>query len=57
MPNKIKGESKDDFVKRCIPEVLKDRTAKDEKQAAAICFSMFGEKQNSNIKKFVYNEK
>jgi len=43
MPQPSKGESKDDFVKRCIPVVLKDKTAKSSGQAYAICVSMFEE--------------
>ncbi len=49
MPNKEKGESEDDFVKRCIPIVLAEGTAKDGSQAAAICHSMYkqqSEKEN-----------
>lgn len=38
MPQPGKNESQDDFVSRCIPVVLKDKTAKDQKQAIAICF-------------------
>ena len=35
------GESQANFLQRCIPEVIKDKTAQDQKQAAAICYSMF----------------
>ena len=41
MPTPSENESKKDFVSRCIPVVLGEGTAKDEKQAAAICYSMF----------------
>jgi len=41
MPTPNENESKKDFVSRCIPVVLGEGTAKDEKQAAAICYSMF----------------
>ena len=41
MPMPNENESKKDFVSRCIPVVLGEGTAKDEKQAAAICYSMF----------------
>lgn len=44
MPNKVKGESRDSYIKRCIPEVINDGTAKDGKQAYAICSSKFDEK-------------
>mgnify|MGYP006299822455 CR=1 FL=1 len=41
MPTRKKGEGKQDFMNRCIPQVLEEGTAKDRKQAAAICHSMF----------------
>ncbi len=44
MPEPKKGEKKDDYIKRCIPQVLDEGTAKDRKQAAAICYSMFERK-------------
>lgn len=45
MPKPIPGESEKNYLKRCIPVVLKEGTAKDEKQAAAICYSMFKRKK------------
>lgn len=51
MPTPKKGESEADFVKRCIPIVLDDETAKDGKQAAAICHSMWREsKKGQNMR-------
>lgn len=41
MPTPRKGETEQAFVSRCIPIVLKDGTTKDQKQAEAICYSMF----------------
>jgi len=41
MPNPSKGETQQDFVSRCIPIVLDDGTAKDSKQAAAVCYSIW----------------
>ena len=41
MPIPEKNENKQDFVKRCIPIVLKEGTAKDNDQAIAICNSMW----------------
>ena len=41
MPTPNKNESEKDFVSRCIPIVLGEGTAKDAKQAAAVCYSMF----------------
>ena len=43
MPTPAKNESQEHYVSRCIPIVLKEGTAKDQKQAAAICFSMWKE--------------
>jgi len=44
MPKPAKGESQKDFVSRCIPYVMKEGAAKDNKQAAAICYSMWERK-------------
>lgn len=41
MPTPKDDESEDDFVDRCIPMVIDEGTAKDGKQAAAICHSMY----------------
>lgn len=41
MPSPRKGETQSDFVSRCIPMVLVDKTADDPTQAAAICASMY----------------
>lgn len=49
MPTKKKGESEKDFVSRCIPIVIKEGTAKDEKQAAAICHSMYREQAKNKL--------
>lgn len=35
------GESRDDYLSRCIPQVLDEGTATDNDQAVAICSSMF----------------
>lgn len=48
MPSPRKNESEKDFVSRCVPVVLEDGTTKDPKQAAAICHSMW---RNRNKKK------
>ena len=39
MPEPKKGESQKDYIARCIPTVMNEGTTKDNKQAAAICFS------------------
>ena len=41
MPHPEEGESEKDFLKRCIPEVMHHGTASHNKQAVAICFSIF----------------
>jgi len=41
MPVPKKGETEKDFISRCIPYVIKEGTAKDTKQAAAICYSIW----------------
>jgi hypothetical protein len=46
-----KGEKQKDFVSRCIPEVLKDKTASDQTQAAAICYSMYRESKKKSKEK------
>lgn len=41
MPEPSEGESKEDFVKRCIPVVLDDGSAENNDQAVAMCYSMW----------------
>jgi len=41
MPTPRKGERRSDFIKRCIPQVIDDGTAKDGSQATAVCHSIF----------------
>lgn len=41
MPTPREGEQQDEFVSRCIPIVLREGTAKDKSQAAAICYGMW----------------
>ncbi len=43
MPTPGKNESQKDFVSRCIKVVMDDGSAKDNKQAAAMCYSMWRE--------------
>lgn len=49
MPNVKPGESREDFVKRCIPLVIDDGTAKDGAQAAAVCNSMWRERESKAL--------
>ncbi len=44
MPEPNENESEQDFVSRCIPAVLEDGAAEDEKQAAAICYGKWRDK-------------
>ena len=41
MPTPKKGQSQQEFMKICIPQVLADKTAKDNPQAVAICMSIW----------------
>jgi len=45
MPTPESGESRDDFVSRCIPVVIEDGTAENPDQAVAVCNSMWEEAQ------------
>ena len=50
MPTPRKGEKKKDFIKRCIPIVIEEGTAKDGAQGNAICNSIWRRnKQESDI--------
>ena len=39
MPTPRKDETQEEFISRCIPMVINEGTAKDQEQAAAICYS------------------
>jgi hypothetical protein len=41
MPTPKAGEKQSDYISRCIKKVMDDGTASDNKQAAAICYSMW----------------
>jgi HK97 family phage major capsid protein len=47
MPNPKEGESREEFVERCIPIVMDDGTAEDSKQAVAVCNSMWEQAKKS----------
>jgi hypothetical protein len=49
MPDPKNNESEADFLKRCIPQVINDGTATDQKQAAAICYSKFHAKKSMDL--------
>jgi uncharacterized protein YdcH (DUF465 family) len=46
MPEPRKNEKREDFVNRCIPVVMKDGSAKDNKQAVAMCNSIYENKDS-----------
>jgi HK97 family phage prohead protease len=52
MPKPNQGESREDFVQRCIPVVIEDGTAEDGSQANAICNSMYKEENMGKIKDY-----
>lgn len=43
-PSPQENEERDEFLERCIPEVLADGTAEDNEQAVAVCVSMWEER-------------
>lgn len=58
MPTPNAGESRDDFVSRCIPIVMDDGTADSNDQAVAVCNSMWEEahKTSEMIRDYVVGE-
>jgi len=46
MPTPNKGESKSDFIERCVPAVIKEGYPKD--QAVAICYSIWKREKKEN---------
>lgn len=52
MPSPKNGESQQAFVSRCIPIVLHEGTAKDNKQGIAICNSMYRQTKPGTAKQF-----
>lgn len=49
MPTPGEGESHDDFIDRCIPQVIDDGTAEDGSQAKAICESIWRRDMADNL--------
>jgi len=45
MPTPREGEERDEFMERCIPQVIDDGTAEDQDQAVAVCSSMWEQAQ------------
>lgn len=56
MPNVKKDESEDDYVKRAIPVLIEEGTAKNGSQAAAIAHSMYREHHARKRFKKTYKE-
>ena len=50
MPKPNPKETEHDFVQRCIPIVLAEKTAKDGSQGAAICHSIYREHHKKSMK-------
>lgn len=48
MPEPRSGESKDEYISRCIPHIIK-KEGKDKDQAAAMCYSMWERKNEMKI--------
>ena len=51
MPEPRQGESRDDFIGRCIPIVLEHGTAEDQDQAMAVCISMWNQGKRAGMKR------
>jgi len=52
MPQLKQGESKGEWMSRCVPTVKEERTAKNDRQAKAICLDMFRrERENKTGRK------
>ena len=48
MPTQPKpGETKDEFMERCVPEALEDGTANNNMQAADACALIYDEKRQA----------
>jgi hypothetical protein len=65
MPTPQPEEKQNEFVSRCIPIVLEDGTAKDQKQAVAVCNSLWeknvpssteGEEKDMSETKMIHGE-
>jgi len=53
MPKPGKEETQKEFIKRCIPMVLDEGTAENGKQAAAICFGIWRNKDKAASKAII----
>ena len=48
MPQPEPGESKNDYLKRCIPELIHE--GRQQNQAIAICYAMYDKHNDKNHK-------
>ena len=51
MPVPTSGESRTDFISRCVSKVIEDGTAEDGDQAIAICISMWDNRKGGNMER------
>lgn len=56
MPTVNPGETQKEFIPRCIETVIKDGSAKDREQAAAMCYSMWRQARGKSIEPNVRRE-
>jgi hypothetical protein len=56
MPTPRKNESQDEFLNRCIPEVMKEKTTKSKEHAVAKCIGMYREWKDKDRYKKVNEE-
>jgi len=57
MPKPRDGETRKDFVDRCVPIVIDEGTAKDGKQAVAVCNSMWEQDKKKGLAEFSFTIK
>lgn len=50
MPTPKKGESKQEFISRCVPIRHGEHPNEDNKQSVAVCFSIWKEYQKKAVK-------
>jgi hypothetical protein len=51
MPTPDTGESHDDFVSRCVPEVIDDGAADSPEQAVAICERFWEDREEAVLER------
>lgn len=53
MPKRLPGETQNQFMKRCVPKVLAEGTAKTNAQAVAVCLSMWTDEKTIDWQKLI----